>query len=384
MAHVSRWLAAQGFGPRELDAELVEMYLVARRAAGYTCWLSERGLSPMLSYLRSLGAAPAAVEQAPATPLEVLLGDYGDYLVKERGLVAATAQQYTTEARLFLSGLSDPEGLDLTGLAASDVTAFVVQECPRRSVARAKYLVTCLRSLLRYLHLTGWIDVPLASAVPAVAGWRLSGLPKALEPSQLESLLKSCDHRRAVGRRDYAILVLLARLGLRAGEVAALDLDDIDWRAGDLVIRGKGRRQERLPLPVEVGEALAGYLRRGRPVREIRRVFLSARAPYRPLTSSAIHGVVSRACDRAGLAPVGPHRLRHSAATAMLRAGASMAEVGQVLRHRSSLTTAIYAKVDRRSLMALARPWPDLTLAETGVDQAGLQSLARPWPGGVA
>ena len=211
MAHASRWLAAEGIGPEELGTERVGEFLKARRSAGYTGWLSNRGLSPMVSYLRRLGAAPSAVEQAPVTPLDVLLKDYRDYLVRERGLVAATVQQYTKEARLFLSGWSDPEEFDPGGLDAGDVTAFVVQECPRRSVGGAKYLVTSLRSLLRYLHLTGWIDTPLASAVPAVAGWRLSGLPKGLEPDQLECLL---DLQRFTADDVRASLVLIQpRLG---------------------------------------------------------------------------------------------------------------------------------------------------------------------------
>jgi integrase len=163
-----------------------------------------------------------------------------------------------------------------------------------------------------------------------------------------------------------------------------LALEDIDWRAGELVIEGKGRRQERLPLPQDVGEALASYLHRGRPVSDLRRVFLGARAPHWPLTGSAITAIVRMACDRAGLAPIGAHRLRHTAATAMLRAGAPLAEVGQVLRHRSASTTALYAKVDRRSLVALARPWPEGTTTSAPVDHAGLRSIACQWPGGAA
>ncbi|MEK7754990.1 MAG: site-specific integrase [Acidobacteriota bacterium] len=384
MAHLSRWLAAQDLGPEDLHTERVEEFLGARRLAGYTSWRTERGLRPLLVYLRRMDVAPTAVSRVPDTPLDRLLEGYGDYLAQERGVMADTVGQYGEVARLFLSGKSDAEGVDLAGLDAGAVTDFVVRECPRHSVGRAKYVVTALRSLLRYLHVTGQIGLSLAAAVPAVAGWRSSGLPKALEPGQVASLLRSCDRRRAVGRRDYAVLVLLARLGLRAGEVAALELEDLDWRAGELAIEGKGRRQERLPLPRDVGEALASYLQRGRPVSDRRRVFLGARAPYRPLATSAITSIVRLACDRAGLAPIGAHRLRHTAATAMLRAGAPLAEVGQVLRHRSAATTAIYAKVDRRSLVALARPWPGDVAPCDPVDPAGLRSVARQWPGGAA
>jgi integrase/recombinase XerD len=192
-----------------------------------------------------------------------------------------------------------------------------------------------------------------------VAGWRLSGLPKGLEPGQLRRLLAGCDRRTPTGRRDYAIVLLLARLGLRAGEVARLGLDDIDWRHGEIAILGKGNRAERLPLPADVGAAIAVYLRRGRPgTAEGRGVFARVHAPHRALTAGGVTMVVFDAAQRAGLGKVHAHRLRHTAATAMLHAGSPLAEVGQVLRHRSPLTTAIYAKVDRDALAVLARPWP--------------------------
>lgn len=203
------------------------------------------------------------------------------------------------------------------------------------------------------------IERPLAEAVPSIASWRLQGLPRGLEPAEVERFLASCDTDSASGRRDLAILTLLARLGLRRGEVAALSLDDIDWRAGELVVRGKGRRAERLPLPADVGEPLSAYLQDGRPAAaEGRSVFVRVKAPHRALTPSAVTWVVVAAARRAGLGYVTPHRLRHSAATAVLRAGASLGEVGQVLRHRQPVTTAIYAKVDREALRAIARPWP--------------------------
>jgi site-specific recombinase XerD len=220
--------------------------------------------------------------------------------------------------------------------------------------------VTALRSLLGYLHVVGEIAGPLAWAVPAVASWRLAGLPAALEPGQVAALLASFDRGTGVGLRDFAMLTLLARLGLRAGEVAALTLDDISWRAGEITVRGKGNRSERLPLPADAGAAIAGYLREGRPVpfEGTRRVFLRARAPHRGLTSGGVTQAVFSAGQRAGIGPVCAHRLRHSAATGMLRAGASLPEIGQVLRHRRLLSTAIYAKTDTKALRALARPWP--------------------------
>jgi site-specific recombinase XerD len=215
-----------------------------------------------------------------------------------------------------------------------------------------------MRSFLRFAVVEGLTAWPLATAVPSVARWTAVGLPRGLTRVEVAALLASCDQRRAIGRRDYAILVLLARLGLRAAEVAALRLDDIDWRAGEIVVRGKGRTEERLPLPSDVGEAIAVYLRRGRPQRPEREVFLRAAAPLRGLAPEGVSEVVRAASERAGLGSFGAHRLRHTAGTEMLRAGASLTEVAQVLRHRSVTTTAIYAKVDHLALRELAMPWP--------------------------
>jgi site-specific recombinase XerD len=363
MAHLSRWLASHELSAEDLTVERVEAFLEARRAEGYTCWLSQRGLAPLLVYLRGQGVAPAPIPAVVRTPLEALLADYHAYLVDERGLVSATVSHHESVARLFLAQRCQThEGeLRLEDLTAADVAAFVTAECLRRSVGSAKVMVTGLRCLLRFLHVAGRGPGPLASAVPAVAGWRGGSLPRALPVTQVRRLLASCDRRRAVGRRDFAILMLLARLGLRTGEVAALELDDIDWRAGELVVRGKGRRQERLPLPVEVGEAIVGYLRRGRPRDDERGLFLRARAPHGRLSGGGVRAVVRQACDRAGLPRIGPHRLRHTAATEMLRAGATLAEIGQVLRHRDPATTALYAKVDLGALRMVAQPWPGAT-----------------------
>lgn len=223
----------------------------------------------------------------------------------------------------------------------------------------AKLIVCALRSLLRWLHLSGQVPTPLAAAVPAVAGWKLSSLPKGLESGQLARLLGGCDRRMPTGRRDYAVMLLLSRLGLRAGEVARLGLDDIDWRRGEITVTGKGNRSEKLPLPADVGKAITAYLRDGRPsAAEGRSVFVRVHAPLQGLTTGGITMIVFDAAQRAGLPKMHAHRLRHTVATAMLRASSPLPEVGQVLRHRSVLSTAIYAKVDREALSVLARPWP--------------------------
>jgi integrase/recombinase XerD len=355
LAHLSRWLREQGLDPAGLTDDGVDAYLRARRDLGYTCWLSRRGVAPMLAYLRGLGVLPAAVAPIRCGPVEELLADYRAYLLGERGLAGSTARHYEADVRRFLSRRADA---DLAGLTAGDVSRLVVGECAVRSRGSARMLVTTLRSFLRFVFVTGRLDCDLAAAVPSVAGWRDAGLPRALEPEQVRALLAGCDRGRAVGRRDFAILTVLVRLGLRAGEVAAMELADIDWRAGEIVVRGKGNQADRLPLPVDVGQALVGYLCRSRPPVAHPRVFLRARAPYGPLTSTAVQTVVRTACGRAGIETVGAHRLRHTAATAALRAGASMQEVAQLLRHRHLASTTIYAKVDRAALQAVARRWP--------------------------
>jgi integrase/recombinase XerD len=356
MAHLDGWLAERDLDAAALTAPVVERFMAPRRAAGVHLH-SARALAPVLVYLRQLGVSPAPGVVAAVTPVERLLARYQRYLIVERGLVASTARGYAGIVRSFLTPRADGVGLDLEGLRPGDVTAFLVTNCRKR---RSREVVTALRSLLGFLHVEGLVGGKLAEAVPSVASWRLTGLPQALEPGQTGRLLASCDHETVAGRRDFAILTVLARLGLRAGEVAALRLDDIDWRAGEIVVsNGKRGRRETLPLPVDVGEAVAGYLRHGRPASaDTRCVFVRLLAPSRGLTARGVADVVAAACRRAGLARIGAHRLRHTAATETLRAGAPLAEVGQLLRHRLPRTTAIYAKVDRDALRQLARPWP--------------------------
>lgn len=359
MAHVSRWLAGRRLGADAMTPALVEEFLAHRRAEGYVLWLSTKAMVPMVGYLRGIGVVPTPRLAVAVGEAERLQEQYQAYLVEERGLAAGTIAGYVHVARLFLAARAADGGeLRLDELSAPEVTEFVLAECASRSVGSAKYIVCGLRSLLRYLYVAGHIETELDAAVPTAAGWRLATVPVTVGRAEVARLLASCDRRTTFGRRDYAVLTVLSRLGLRAGEVAALELADIYWRAGEIVVRGKGRRSERLPLPADVGEALAGWLRRGRPRCDATTVFTRVRAPHRALTSSGVTNVVRAACARAGLPPVHAHRLRHTAATEMLRAGASLPEVGQVLRHASVLTTAIYAKVDHDRLRSIARPWP--------------------------
>jgi site-specific recombinase XerD len=360
MAHLSRWLARKGLEGSALTQATVEVYFAERRAAGYVNLRTGRALQPLVGYLRRLGVAPPPVAVVPATPVERLLARYRDYLTVERGLAETTGDLNVRVVRPFLVDRAETRecGLALEHLTAGEVTAFVLAQCRQRPQS-VKRIVTALRSLLRFLHVEGIISQSLATAVPSVAGWTLTGLPRALEGDQVAALLASCDQRTPTGRRDLAILTLLVRLGLRAGEVAALALDDIDWRRGEITIRGKGNRHDRLPLPVDVGQRIVSYLQDGRPdTAQDRAMFLRAQAPHGALTSTGVTTVVRAAGRRAGVGVVGAHRLRHSAATATLHAGGSLTEIGQVLRHSRPVTTAIYAKVDSEALRQLVRSWP--------------------------
>jgi integrase/recombinase XerD len=286
----------------------------------------------------------------------VLLAEFRAWLDRERGLSPVSVRCYSKQAKYFLAAVGGPAAV--SGLDAGKVTAFMVDYSKDRNGWSAKAMVTSLRAFLRFAHATGRTAVPLAGAVPAVASWRLSALPRGLSQAEIGRLLAGCDRETAAGLRDYAVLSLLARLGLRGAEAAGLRLDDIDWRAGEIAVTGKGSRTERLPLPAPAGEALAAWLTDGRPRCGSRAVFVTVRRPYRQLTPEAVRAVMGRACDRAGLERRGSHRFRHALATAMLRAGASLPEIGQVLRHRSMLSTSVYAKVDQDALRPLARPWP--------------------------
>jgi len=354
-AHLGRWLEDGGLALGGLTEEVVTAFLRHRRRRQYTRFYTRRGLEPLLGYLRGIGAAPRPTGPVDATPPDRLVSEYADYLARERGFVAASVRAYTDFARRFIA--AERPRLDWDRLTAATVTEFVLRRSRRWSMASCKLAVTHLRSLLRFLHLRGSTAHDLAASVPAVANWRLSVLPVALEDGQIDALVKRFAPS-PVGRRDAAIVRLLVRLGLRAGEVAALGIEDVNWRAGEIVVRGKGRRESRLPLPPDVGRALAAYLRRGRPRSSCRSLFLLSRAPYTGMLPGAVIAVAQRALRRSGVPAGGAHLLRHTAATQLLRRGASLSEIAHVLRHRHLDTTAIYAKVDLASLGELARPWP--------------------------
>jgi integrase/recombinase XerD len=360
--NLSNWLVSEGLGVEELGAKEVERFQRNRYAAGHTYLPSIGAMEPILGYFRGLGITPAASPAPTTGALEATLERYRSYLIVERGIQKATARRYIGHVRPFLQTRVTPDGLalDFRSLTAADVISFVVASCRRPDPGMAGLAVVALRSILGFLHVDGAIDRSLVSAIPTVPGRRLTGLPKGLAPDQVQRLLASSDTTTRSGCREFAILIMLVRLGLRAGEVAKLRLDDIDWRAGEIVIaHGKSKRTERLPLPVDVGEAVAAYLHHGRPPgAQSRTVFITVKAPYQAFTSTAVSVIVARAAKKCGLGTIHAHRLRHTAATMMLRGGASLPEIGQLLRQRNIITTAIYAKVDRDALRSIARPWP--------------------------
>jgi site-specific recombinase XerD len=358
LAHLSRWLIEQDLGPASLTAREQERFLAARRNAGYRRPRSVRPLRVLLGYLGQFEAIPSTDEPARTCALDALLDQYRTYLKVERRLAPSTMRTNVDVARRFLCEHAGGEDLDVERLAVSDVTEFMIGQSSRYSVGSMKVISTAIRSLLRFLHVTGAVERNLAGAVLPVAGRRAAPLPRVLDDRVITALLQSCDQTTVVGRRDFAILTLLARLGLRAGEIAGLRLDDVDWKAGELLVRGKGNRLDRLPLPHDVGEALADYLCHGRPPWQGRCLFLRTCAPSGAITPHAITMVPRSASRRAGIATVGAHQLRHRAATSMMRQGATLSDVAQVLRHRSESTTRIYVRVDRAALDLVVRPWP--------------------------
>jgi site-specific recombinase XerD len=359
MVHLSKWLQAREWGVVELTDERVDEYLAKRCAAGYSSFRTRASLAALLDALAACGApltqAPTRVSPA-VSGTDVLLAGYARFLREERGLAASTTAAYLLRAGRFLAWCT--EDGDLRAVNAATVSGAVLREAEAVSAGSVQVFVVALRWLLRYAHLAGLIEADLSAAALPVTGRRRSSLPKGISPAQARALLRSCDRRTATGRRDYAVILILLRLGLRAGEVAGLRLEDLDWRAGQITVRGKGHRIDQLPLPTDVGAAIAGYLRRGRPATAQRGVFLRSSAPRTVLTREAVSLIVRRACRRAGMNPHGAHVLRHGLACQLLRAGAPLREIGQLLRQHADTTVSLYARVDVDRLRAVARPWP--------------------------
>jgi site-specific recombinase XerD len=357
---LSGWLQRRKMQLTDLDEERLGLFFARHRRRG-TQRGDERTGCQLLLYLRGLCCASTPPATIDDTALGQVEYDFARFLRSERGLKPVTVANYQRIVRRFLVHRFRREEARFDELRLHDIHRFILEQARHVRRSYAKLMVTALRSFLRFLHQRGAITMDLAAAVPAVANWRLSHLPISLTSDQVERLLTCCDRSTRTGQRDFAILLFLSRLGLRAGEVVAMTLDDFDWQAGEFVVHGKGDRPERLPLPRDVGSALVHYLRYVRPPCQTRRVFVRIRAPRCGFSgSAAICDVVRRALARAGFDPgfKGAHLLRHSLATNMLRKGASLDEIGQILRHAQTNTTQIYAKVDIRALRGIAQPWP--------------------------
>jgi site-specific recombinase XerD len=361
LGDLERWLQRKRLVLVALAEPVLKQFLEQQRRHGRLRRGDSRTVQRFLEHLRSKGLIPPPEPTVDMSPLATLEQQYRDYLGKERGLSPGTIARYWGFVRQLLVKRFGQRPVCTQKLVAEDVSNFVLRHAHSGSPKVTQLMVTALRSFCRFLFQAGVTKRDLAGGLPTVANWRLAEVPRYLEPQEVERVIQACKRETAVGRRDYAILLLMARLGLRASEVIALELGDIDWRAGLLMVRGKGRYHDLLPLPSDAGEAIATYLRQDRPSCSTRRVFIRSRAPHRGFAHpSSLSTVVCRAVQRAGLQPnhKGAHLLRHSLATGMLRRGASLAEIGQILRHRLPNTTEIYAKVDLQGLRSLARPWP--------------------------
>jgi site-specific recombinase XerD len=360
LAALGRWLKRRGLSVIDLRPDIVAAFLRPRAQRARVHRGAVATLAGFLEYLEQEAIIPPAPSSSP-TPIALLKARYEAHLHHDRGLSPVTGSRHWFVVGRFLRQRFGAGAIDPHAITVEDVTRYISKQIPPGSPASAQLHASTLRSFLRFLWQTGQTTRDLTAAIPPVRRWRLVDVPKYLTPDDVQRVLDACPRTSAVGRRDYAILLLLARLGLRGGEVVRLELDDIDWHAGELLVRGKGSVRSRLPLPCDVGEALATYLRRDRPRCTTRRVFVRARAPHRGLGHPAtVSTLVRVALARADVnAPMkGAHVLRHSLATNLLQRGASLADIGDVLRHQHPQTTEIYAKVDLTRLRLLAKPWP--------------------------
>lgn len=358
---MNQWLRQQRLQATDLSEPTINRYMEFRHQRFRPRRDDASILSRLVHLLQAHGLLPREPARPPDNPRQRIENDYDRYLTEERGLSVATRINYRPFIQKFLSTQFGDNPIRFDDLNADDVIRFIRHQAVRLNPKRAGLMVSALRSFFRYLRYRGDITTDLAACVPAIANWQFSALPKFLQPDQVQQVLSQCDRRTAQGRRDYAIFLLLARLGLRACEIVSLTLDDIHWQAGEISIQGKGNRSALLPLPPDVGGAIAAYLEKDRPICSTRRVFIRMKAPRRGFANSAaISTIVARTLKKAGIdSPhTGAHLFRHTLATQMLRQGAALAEIALLLRHSSINTTTVYAKVDLTALRTLAQPWP--------------------------
>jgi len=361
VANFSHWLQAEQVTAENVTGAHVQRFF---NETEHPC-PTQRGecatLQRFIDFLSELGVLHLLPERDETTPIQHVINKFATYLHKERALSNKTLIKYSPVIEHFLLERFGHGPVDCATLDAGNVIGFVKQQATHLSPSRAKTMTTALRSFFRYLHTCGDIQLDLASAVPMVPNWSMTGIPRAIAPDHLHAVFAHCPRDTPIGRRDYAILMLLARLGLRSSEIVSLTLDSIDWEVSSIVVAGKGNQVATLPLPVEVGEAIADYLRHGRPNTSSRTLFLRTLAPIRGLgAQQTVATIVGAAIKRAGIKTRhrGTHQFRHALAADMLRHGATLTEIGSVLRHRHAKTTGIYAKVDFVALRPLSLPWP--------------------------
>ncbi len=361
IVHLSRWLEQNKIDLDRLDDQRIAEFTQSQRDFLARRQQVQHTLCQLIQHLRRSHVIPPQRATPSATKADCLLDEYRQFLVRERGVRPLTLINYLPVVRHLLTHFFGSGSISLEKFTVADINKFIIHEKVGKCSKRVQLITSVLRSFLGFLYQYGHIPNPLAAAVPAVATYSKSNIPQFLEQEQVRQILQSCCRSTVCGRRDYAVLLLMARLGLRSGEVVSLCLEDINWTGGDVLIRGKSSHDERLPLPSDVGRALVEYLRHGRPGCACRRVFIRMKAPHVGFSSSvAIGDILRRALRRAGIQPKrkGTQLLRHSLATRMLRNGASLTQIGQILRHELPQTTEIYAKVDFATLRAIAQPWP--------------------------
>jgi site-specific recombinase XerD len=357
----NQWLKKQHLVIKDLNKSCINKFICYRKKRNLQRSGDELALKQFITFLRDEGVLSPIVPDIKVSGIQRIENDYAQYLQRERGLAQATLDNYLPVIRRFLTMRFRKKKIIFKNLDAQDISKYVLCYAHNQSCGRAQTMVNALRSFFRYLHQRGEIAINLAAAVPTVARWQFAEIPKYLQPEQVKHLLKSCDRSTGTGKRNYAILLLMSRLGLRAGEIVHMDLDNILWETGELIVKGKSSRVEKLPLPHDVGRAIATYLRDVRPQCSSRRVFIRMYAPRQGFSSSAaVCTIVRKALAQAGINIdfKGGHLFRHTLATNMLRGGATFTEIGEILRHQNPNATEIYTKVDFASLRTIAQPWP--------------------------
>lgn len=358
---LNQWLNQEQLKVTDLSEPTIHRYMQSRHQRFRPSRVDASTLSRLVHLLHTDGILPKEAVRPTDNPNQHIENNYDCYLSEKCGLSVSTRTSYRSFIQKFLSDQFGDNSARFAELTADDVIRFIRHQAPRISPKYAGLMVSALRSFFRYLRYRGDITTDLAACVPAIANWQYSALPKFLQPGQVQQVLSHCDRRTSKGRRDYAILLLLARIGLRACEIVSLTLDDIHWQTGVISIQGKGNRSALLPLPPDVGRAIAAYLENDRPICSTRQVFIRMKAPRRGFANSAaISNIVAQTLKRAGIdSPyTGAHLFRHTLATQMLRRGSSLTDIALLLRHSSINTTALYAKVDLTALRAIAQPWP--------------------------